>query len=88
MIKTTLGVSGMSCGMCEAHVNDAVRNAFKIKKVSSSRARGETVILSEAPLDKDALCGALGAAGYGVTGVKEEAYRKTPLLKRVLSKKP
>ena len=25
MIKTTLRIDGMMCGMCEAHVNDAIR---------------------------------------------------------------
>ena len=33
MIKYTLAVDGMMCGMCEAHVNDAVRRAFAVKKV-------------------------------------------------------
>mgnify|MGYP002227653021 FL=1 len=28
MIKTTVKVDGMMCGMCESHVNDAVRRAF------------------------------------------------------------
>ena len=55
MIRTTVQVSGMVCGMCEAHVNDAIRSAFQVKKVSSSRARGETVIESETPLDHDKL---------------------------------
>ena len=32
MEKITVGVDGMMCGHCEAHVNDAVRNAFKVKK--------------------------------------------------------
>ena len=41
MTRTTVQVSGMACGMCEAHVNDAVRSAFRVKKVNSSRARGE-----------------------------------------------
>ena len=26
MIKTTLRIDGMMCGMCEAHVNDAIRS--------------------------------------------------------------
>ena len=47
MIRTTVQVSGMVCGMCEAHVNNAVRSAFSVKKVASSRVRGETVIESE-----------------------------------------
>ena len=28
MLKITLGVDGMMCGMCESHVNDAVRKAL------------------------------------------------------------
>ena len=28
MEKTTVEVSGMMCGMCEAHINDAVRKAY------------------------------------------------------------
>ena len=52
MIRTILEVEGMMCGMCEAHVNDAVRAAFpEAKKVTSSRAKKRTEILSEVPLD-------------------------------------
>ncbi|UQT47967.1 hypothetical protein M5E87_24950 [Flavonifractor plautii] len=36
MTKYTLVVDGMMCGMCESHVNDAVRKAFPVKKVTSS----------------------------------------------------
>ena len=47
MVKITAGIDGMACGMCEAHINEAVRNAFPIKKVTSSHTRKETVILAE-----------------------------------------
>ena len=43
-------VDGMQCGMCEAHVNEAVRSAFPVKKVTSSHAK-ETVILTEQDID-------------------------------------
>ena len=33
MIKTTVKVSGMACTMCEAHINEAIRGAFSVKKV-------------------------------------------------------
>lgn len=39
MVKTTLKIDGMMCGMCESHVNDAIRNAFPVKKVTSSHSR-------------------------------------------------
>ena len=47
MVKTVLTIDGMACGMCESHVNDAIRNALRVKKVTSSHAKGETEILSE-----------------------------------------
>ena len=47
MEKITVGVDGMMCGHCEAHVNDAVRNALKVKKVTSSHSKKETVIIAE-----------------------------------------
>ena len=55
MTKTVLKIDGMMCGMCEAHVNDAIRNAFAVKKVSSSHAKGETEIISAEPLDAEKL---------------------------------
>lgn len=32
MAKITAGIDGMACGMCEAHINEAVGNAFQVKK--------------------------------------------------------
>ena len=43
----------MMCGMCESHVNDAVRKAFPVKKVTSSRSRNETTVIAETELDED-----------------------------------
>ena len=51
MVQMTLKVDGMACGMCEAHINDAIRSHFAVKKVSSSHTKGETVIVSEQPVD-------------------------------------
>jgi copper chaperone CopZ len=72
MIRTTLKISGMMCGMCEAHINDAIRAAFPVRKVSSSHTKGETVILSEAPLDTKKLKQAVSATGYSIVSISEE----------------
>ena len=83
MIKTTVQVSGMTCGMCEAHVNDAVRNAFPVRKVTSSRKEGKTVILSDGRIDREKLRQAVTAAGYIILSVNEEIRKWfTSLLKR------
>ena len=76
MIKTVLMIDGMMCPMCEAHVNDAIREAFAVKKVTSSHQKGETVIESEAALDESALLSAVTACGYRVTGVRTETVAK------------
>ena len=64
MVKTIVGVDGMMCGMCESHVNEAVRNAFPIKKVSSSHGKKQTEIISEESLDHEKLKAAIEKTGY------------------------
>lgn len=76
MVKTTLEVDGMACGMCEAHVNDAIRKAFAVKKVTSSHAKGRTEIVSEQPLEEEKLRAAIEATGYRVMAVRSEPYEK------------
>ena len=52
------------CGMCEAHINDAIRRNFNVKKVKSSHSKGETVIESETEPDAAALKRAIEETGY------------------------
>ena len=67
MIKTTVKVDGMMCGMCEAHVADAIRNAFPdAKKVSASRAKKEATFLSEEKPDETIIKNVITATGYGI----------------------
>ena len=86
MIRTTVQVSGMVCGMCEAHVNNAVRSAFPVKKVSSSRTRGEMVIESEAPLDQERLRQVINNTGYQMLSAAEKEISKKSLIRSILGK--
>ena len=79
MIETILKVDGMACGMCESHINDTVRNRFPVQKVTSSHTKGETVIISEQPVDVEALKAAIAETGYTVTGVQTRPYEKKGL---------
>ena len=76
MIQTTLGIDGMMCSMCEAHINDVIRREFAVKKVSSSHTKNQTVILSDAPLSEEKLREAIGKTGYTVLSVAAEPYEK------------
>ncbi len=76
MVETILKVDGMMCGMCESHVNETVRKAADVKKVTSSHTKGETVILSEKPLDIEKLKTAIAETGYTVMGSQTKPYEK------------
>ena len=82
MYKTVVGIDGMSCGMCEAHINDAIRRAFAVKKVTSSHKKNLTEILSETPISEDELRKAIEPTGYGVVSVSSEEYVKKGLFGR------
>ncbi len=79
MLQITLGIEGMMCGMCEAHMNDVVRKLYPdVKKVSSSHSRNQTVVLSESELDEARLREGISAIGYRLTSFRSEPYvRKT-----------
>ena len=66
----------MMCGLCETHINEAIRAAFNVKKVSSSHSKGETVIITEATLDEARLADTVGGTGYTLVSVKDEPYEK------------
>ena len=82
MIQYTIAVEGMACSMCEAHINDAVRKAFPVKKVTSSRSKKKTTVLTETELDEDALRAAISATGYEVGEIRKEHWAKKGLFGR------
>ncbi|MBQ1439598.1 MAG: ATPase P [Solobacterium sp.] len=79
MKQIILGIDGMMCGMCEAHVNDCVRNHFKVKKVTSSKAKKQTVILAEEVIPEADLRAAIDPTGYTVTSYAVEDAKKKGL---------
>ena len=66
-----LEIHGMRCGMCEAHVNNEIRNNFKVKKVTSNHLKNETVILASEKLDLDKLREVIKNTGYELKGIEE-----------------
>ena len=69
MTETTVKISGMMCGMCEAHICDVIRARFAVRKVTASHSKGQAVILSESGLAEAALRQAIAETGYEVTAV-------------------
>lgn len=79
MQKTTLKIDGMACSMCEAHINDCIRQNFDVKKIKTSHAKGESVIISDMPLDEAKLKSAITATGYTLVSFTAEPYEKKGL---------
>ena len=83
MIKTTLKIDGMMCGMCEAHVCDAIRAAVPTaRKVVASRSKKEASFLTEEAVDSDHLRAAIDATGYSCLGIESAPYEKKGLFGR------
>lgn len=79
MIETIVKVDGMMCGMCEGHINDAIRSHFQVKKVSSSHTKGQTVIQSQEALDEAQLRQVIDATGYKALDVVSRPVEKRGL---------
>ena len=79
MIQTIVKVEGMICGMCEAHVNDAIRKAVPAKKVTSSHTKGEALILIVEKPDAETIRRAIDPTGYTVTDITSSPYEKREL---------
>ena len=79
MIQTTIGVDGMMCEMCEAHINDVIRRTFSVKSAKADRKKKRCVVVSEEPLDEDAVREAIEKTGYEFTSIASEPYQKKGL---------
>lgn len=76
MLKITVSIEGMVCDMCAAHINDAIRKAFPVKKVTSSHTKNQTIIITEKDISEQALRQVIDATGYQFIEMKSEPYEK------------
>ena len=72
MIKTTINIEGMMCGMCEKHMNDAISEGFTVQEVTSSRDENQTVVISERSLDSDTVKQIVADTCFEFKGISEE----------------
>ena len=84
MIRTAVRIDGMMCGMCEAHICDAIRKAVpNAKKVTASRTKKEATFLTEEAVDTNALKAAIDATGYTWLGVESAPYEKKGFFRQI-----
>ncbi|MCC8014631.1 MAG: cation transporter [Eubacterium sp.] len=79
MYKITVGIDGMMCGMCEAHMNEALRKLKGVKKVASSHKKGISEIEAEREISESEINAVVEPTGYKMTSYKCEPYEKKGL---------
>jgi copper chaperone CopZ len=87
MTQITLKIDGMQCGMCESHMNDAVRAAFPVKKVTSSHSKGETVIVTEQDIPDEMLKSTIAKTGYELVSISRAPYEKKGLFGKLFERR-
>lgn len=84
MIKTIIGVGGMSCQMCEAHINEAVRSVVPdAKTIRANRKTRQVVIVSEGVIDKASLQQAVVSQGYDFLSYEYGPYESESFIVKI-----
>ncbi len=86
MKQANIPVTGMYCGMCEAHVNDVVRRIKGVKKVSSSHSKNLTEVVYEDGLDLEEVLEAIKGQGYDVGEPEVSEYEKKGFFGKLFGK--
>ncbi len=76
MFKITMKVEGMMCAHCEAHMNEAIKKAFKVKSVDSSHSDCRTEIIAKEDIAPEKILEAVKETGYTVSDIKSEEFKK------------
>ena len=70
--KITLQIDGMMCGMCESHINDAIRSNLNVKKLKTSHATGLSEFQTNDVVSDEILKDIINKIGYKVLEIKRE----------------
>lgn len=78
MNKYILGIDGMGCGACEAHVQDTIRKKLTAKSIKASHIKNNLIVISESDLTVDDFHKILDPTGYLIT-----SFEKTSAVKKL-----
>lgn len=76
MVKITMNVEGMACPRCEAHMVEAIKKAFNVKKVTASHTAKNCEIIAKEEISESAILDAVKETGYVVSNIKCEPHKK------------
>ncbi|MBR4341103.1 MAG: heavy-metal-associated domain-containing protein [Lachnospiraceae bacterium] len=72
MKKITVRIDGMMCGMCESHINDAIRSNLNVKKLKTSHVTGKSEFMTNDVISDERLSNIITKTGYKVLDIKRE----------------
>lgn len=82
MLKYTLKIEGMACGMCEAHIKDTIRKVIpQASKITASHFKKSASFLCETNVDEEKLSAAIGDTGYTLKGIDCQTVSNKKLFK-------
>ncbi|MFI9241921.1 heavy-metal-associated domain-containing protein [Streptomyces sp. NPDC053086] len=67
-VTTVYKVTGMSCGHCEGSVSAELSQLPGVSSVKAVASTGEVTVVSETPLDDEAVRAAVDEAGFELAG--------------------
>ncbi|EST25182.1 heavy-metal-associated domain-containing protein [Streptomyces roseochromogenus] len=67
-VTTVYKVTGMSCGHCEGAVSGEISEIPGVSSVKAVASTGEVTVVSETPLDDEAVRAAVDEAGFELAG--------------------
>ncbi|MFG3099481.1 heavy-metal-associated domain-containing protein [Streptomyces sp. NPDC048182] len=67
-VTTVYKVTGMTCAHCEGAVSEEISEIAGVGSVAAVAASGEVTVVSETPLDEEAVRAAVDEAGYELVG--------------------
>ncbi len=70
-MKKVVSIEGMTCGHCQRHVAEALRDVAGVKSAVVDLAKKNAVVESDTAVPDEALKSAVAEAGYTVTGIAE-----------------
>lgn len=87
MYVIRLGIDGMMCGQCEAHVKEKLMTVKDALIIKPSRYKKCAEILSPRSIPEEEFLTALDGSGYRVMSYAVEEKEKEPLLYRLKHRK-
>lgn len=76
MTEIIVNIDGMMCGMCEAHICDAVRRECDVKKIKASHTKNQAEIITENDIPDEKLKAVIDETGYTFVSAEHKPYEK------------